>query len=240
MQMHTPPPHSQQTRGNLLKQSRAPLTSFISLAFLLDSPNYSFEPPPLWFLLFPFPPLKERGKTCNAWEWIFIPRINHEHKPSFVLVTSLLSCIKSTLFQLAGMGKGLVQLVCFPSLLLETHVWVDSCQWGVEQGITLRNLFEIATLSEHGLHWDSPRLLPLLAHQHPQEYIPAAPVTQCPPVTMLNWGTLTQMVLHTSTSSQVRFFTEMPRAKLSHPSSWHAGSHKLWSHTPCCSSKDHQ
>lgn len=97
-----------------------------------------------------------------------------------------------------------------------------------------------ATLSEHGLHWDSPRLLPLLAHQHPQEYIPAAPVTQCPPVTMLNWGTLTQMVLHTSTSSQVRFFTEMPRAQLSHPSSWHAGPHKLWAHIPCCSSKDHQ
>lgn len=60
--------------------------------------------------------------------------------------------------------------------------------------------------------------------------IPAVPVTSCPPVTMLRWGTLTHRVLHTS--SQVRFLSEMPRAKLSHLSSWHAGSHKLWAHPP--------
>lgn len=68
--------------------------------------------------------------------------------------------------------------------------------------------------------------------------IPAVPVTQCPPVTMPRWGTLTHMVLHTS--SQVRFLTEMPRVKLRHLCSQQAGSHKLRAHTPCFSSKDQQ
>lgn len=89
--------------------------------------------------------------------------------------------------------------------------------------------------SEHDPQWDSPRLLPLLAISTLGN-IPAVPVTQCPPVTMLRWGTLTHMVLHTS--SQVRCLTEMPRTKLSHLSSWHAGSHKLWAHSLCFSSKD--
>lgn len=53
---------------------------------------------------------------------------------------------------------------------------------------------------------------------------------------MLRWETLTHMVLHTS--SQVRILIEMPRAKLSHLSSWHDGSHRLEAHSPCFSSKD--
>lgn len=146
-------------------------------------------------------------------------------------------------FHVLGWARGLSSFSVFPP-----SCWRGMFEWTAAGEEWSKTLHSEICLQLKAFGFSSSPLPPwawspgfcLSWHISTLRNIPAVPVTQCPPVTMLRWGTLTHTVSYTSTSSQVRFLNEMPRGKLSHLTSWHAGSHKLRAHTPCFSSKERQ